>query len=160
MSQKDAIMDRDSQLLLLAHAREEGLNTFVPVWLMLHLGMHPHDLRKPLEYSNGTLKWSRAKTSRNRKEAIPNDVAHDLSVWLAEGKRYTREGYAKMVRRLGAKQGHPDWTPMTLRHTACIEFLRKYHDIDMVAVRMGCDRLIVATDYLILDQWEKVGAEK
>jgi len=159
--QKDAIMSQDAQLLLLAHAREEGLTTLVPVWLMLRLGLHPADVAKELTFSNGTLKWGRAKNKVSRKEAIPDSVAHDLERWLSERRPYTRQGYNAMVRRLGALQGHPDWTPMTLRHTACIEFLReylakgRYDAIDLVAVRMGCDRNVVAKNYLILDQWKE-----
>ena len=48
---------------------------------------------------------------------------------------------------------------MTLRHTACIGFLREYSGhperITLVAMRMGCTPRVVQQNYIDLDQWEK-----
>ena len=90
MMQKDAIMSHDAQILLLAHAKEEGIHSYVPVWLMMRLGMHPRDLRKELTFTEGTLKWQRAKNHKPRKETIPAEMSDDLTAWLKDGRRYSR----------------------------------------------------------------------
>lgn len=167
MVQKLAIFDQKEQAALLGVCETD--NEFVPVWLMLRCGMHPSDVTKAkdkLTFQGNFMLWHRAKNQKPRREVIPENVLPRIQSWLKKGRKLTREGYFGLVQRLGSRVGHPEYSPMTLRHTFCLECLRQYMKqrppppdfISLVAMRMGCGREVVMQNYIDLSQWEGLGS--
>ena len=168
MTQKLAIFDETDQAALLGKCESD--NEYIPIWLMLRCGMHPSDVSKAREkfrFNGQFLEWKRAKNSKSRREMIPQDVMPRLVKWLAQGKKLTRVGYNQLVHRVSSRMGHPEYSPLTLRHTFGLQELRKYKSqknsppdfVALVAVKMGCRRETVYQYYIDLDQWEKLGQE-
>lgn len=166
MTQKLAIFDQKEQAALLGVCESD--NEFVPIWLMLRCGMHPADVARAKEkftFQSNFLMWHRAKNQKPRRELVPEDVLPRIQRWLKKGRKLTREGYFLLVRRMGARVGRPEYSPMTLRHTFCLECLRQYMRqkppppdfISLVAKRMGCGKEVVMQNYIDCSQWEGLG---
>jgi hypothetical protein len=170
MGRKLAIFDEREQAALLGACGESD-GEFIPIWLMLRCGMHPSDVssaRNKFAFNGQFLEWRRAKNSNPRREIVPKDVMPRLQSWMERGKKLTREGYFQLVRRVGARVGHPEYSPMTLRHTFGLQELRRFMKMDppppdfigLVAKKMGCTREVVMDYYIDLDQWERLGGER
>lgn len=166
MTQKLAIFDEQEQFALLGAC--EGDNEFVPVWLMMRCGMHPHDVSKAKEkfrFNGQFLEWKRAKNTKARREIVPPEVMPRLTEWLARGRKLTRVAYNQMVHRIGARVSHPEYSPLSLRHTFGLQELRRFMKmkppppdfIALVAQKMGCKRETVMQFYIDLTQWEGLG---
>ena len=166
MTRKLAIFEKSDQLALLAACEiangGRGDPEFVPIWLMMRCGMHPSDISdaKDIIKINGQfIEWRRAKNEEPRRELVPKDVMPRLINWLKKGRKLRRQGYFELVRRVGERVGHPEYSPMSLRHTFCDEMLEKYKDnpdpIRLVARLMGCSEEVVLDNYLSLDQWKR-----
>ncbi len=168
--QKLAIFDEKEQYALLGAC--EGDNEFVPIWLMMRCGMHPSDVamaREKFRFNDQGkvrfLEWSRVKNAKPRREIVPDDIRPRLERWLAKGRKLTREGYFQLVRRVGARIGHPEYSPQTLRHTFCLQELRRFmrqnppppDPISLVAQKMGCTVAVVRQNYIDMLQWEALG---
>ena len=169
MVQKIAIFDLEEQQRFLG-ACSENDNEYIPIWLMLNTGMHPNDVsqaRTKLRLERGVLYWKRAKNDNPRREIIPNQIMPRLEEWLKKGRKLSRVGYFQLVRRVGARVGHPEYSPMTLRHTFCINELRRMQNLPkpppemfmLLATKMGCTKAVVAQNYLDLTQWEDLGGK-
>lgn len=167
MTDKIAIFDPEEQQKFLG-ACSQNDNEYIPIWLMLNTGMHPSDIsqaRTKLKLERGVLSWKRAKNDNPRRELIPPQIAERLENWLKHGRKLTRVGYFQLVRRVGTRVGHPEYSPMTLRHTFCINELRRMQEqpkpppemFMLLAMKMGCTRSVVAQNYLDLTQWERLG---
>jgi integrase len=167
MAQKLAIFEEQEQNALLG-ACQENDNEYIPIWLMLRCGMHPSDISKAKDkfrFNGQFLEWKRAKNSKPRREIVPKDVMPRLVKWLKKGRKLTRVGYYQLVQRVGTRVGHPEYSPMTLRHTFGLQELRKFMRqkppppdfIGLVAKKMGCDREVVMQNYIDLTQWENLG---
>ncbi len=154
--QKLAVFDEKQQEQILGAC---SATEYVPVWLMMRLGCHSHDLvhREKFEYDGQWLRWKRCKTGRPRQFPIPLEVAPKLVEWLTRGRRLTRDGYCKMVHRIGARVGMSDLSPMSLRHTFGINAMRRFKGrgdaIQLVASMMGCSERILVRNYLDFEQW-------
>ena len=168
MTRKLAIFDKRDQMALLGAC--EGDNEFVPIWLMMRCGMHPSDVSaagKKITWNGRTIEWKRAKNAEPRREMIPKDVAARLEHWLKRGRKLTREGYFHLVRRVGERVGHSEYSPLTLRHTFGLNELRRFNDMpkpppdifSLVAIKMGCTEKTVKGYYIDLEQWERLGEE-
>ncbi len=168
MSRKLAIFDPIEQNALLGACQSD--NEYIPLWLMLNCGMHPSDVAKAkdkLSFQGQFLIYKRAKNEKPRREMIPKELIPRIQLWLKKGKKRTRQGYYYLIKTIGKRIGHPEYTPMTLRHTFCINQLRYYNNlerpppniIDLVATKMGCSREVVIQNYIDLDQWEKLAQE-
>lgn len=164
--QKTAIFDTTEQAALLGACESD--NEYIPIWLMMRCGMHPTDVsnaRTKFTITNGFLMWKRAKNSRPRRELIPDHVLSRLERWLKQGRKLSRVSYFRLVGRVGERIGHPEYSPMTLRHTFGLEELRRLMKrdppppdfISLVAQKMGCSRSVVQQNYIDLDQWERLG---
>jgi len=158
---KTAIFETTDQDALLRTC--EGDNEFVPTWLMMKCGMHPSDVscaREKIIINGQFIEYHRAKNAKPRREMVPADVMPRLISWLEHGRKLSRIGYYYLVSRIGARIGHPEYTPMTLRHTFCIQQLREYADnpdpIRLVSIKMGCSENIVSQNYIDLKDWQKV----
>jgi len=169
LPQKLAIFDEKEQAALLGACESDS--EFIPLWLMMRCGLHPCDISRSKEkfsFDGDFLMWKRAKNAKPRREHIPPDIRPRLERWLRHGRKLSRVGYYQLVRRVGARIGHPEWTPMTLRHTFCLQELRRYSSmrppppdfISLVARRMGCTREVVIQNYLDLTQWESLGGKE
>lgn len=166
MAQKSAIFDPTDQAALLGVCESD--NEFVPIWLMMRCGMHPSDItnaRTKFTFNNNILMWKRAKNSNPRREMIPPDTLVRLETWFRRGRKLERSSLFRLVRRVGERVGHHEYSPMTLRHTFCLEQLRYYNSlprpppdfISLVAKKMGCTRDVVVQNYIDLTDWEKLG---
>jgi len=167
MTQKLAIFDEQDQAALLG-ACEGSDNEYIPIWLMLRCGMHPHDVsnaKDKFRFNGQFLEWKRAKNAKLRREIVPKDVMPRLERWLKQGRKLTRVGYNQLVHRMGSRIGHPEYSPLTLRHTFGLQELRKFMNqspqppdlIALVAQKMGCKRETVMQFYIDLTQWEGLG---
>ena len=168
VTQKLAIFDEQEQKALLGACESDG--DFIPVWLMLRCGMHPHDVSKAKDkfrFNGQFLEWKRAKNAKSRREIIPKDVRPRLEKWLKQGRKLTRVGYNQLVHRIGARVEHPEYSPLSLRHTFGLQELRGFMKqrppppdfIALVAQKMGCKRETVMQFYIDLKQWEDLGGE-
>lgn len=160
MTRKIAIFEACDQDALLQACESD--NEFVPIWLMMRCGMHPSDVsdaKDKITINGQFIEYKRAKNAKSRRELVPENILPRLVKWLKVGRRLTREGYFYLVARVGNRVDHPEYSPMTLRHTFCIQQLREYADnpdpIRLVSIKMGCSEDIVAQNYLDLNQWEK-----
>ena len=168
MVQKLAIFDQKEQAALLGACESD--NEFVPIWLMLRCGVHPSDVskaREKLRFNGQFIEWKRAKNSKPRREIVPDYVRPRLEAWLRHGKKLTRVGYYQLVQRIGRRVGHPEYSPLSLRHTFCLEELRRLMRqsppppdfIALVSQKMGCTREVVQQNYIDLTQWESLGRD-
>jgi integrase len=166
VTRKIAIFDETDQKALLGAC--EGDGEYVPVWLMMRCGMHPSDVSAAgtkIRWNGQFIEWKRAKNSEARREMVPADLVNRLEAWLRRGKKLTREGYNLLVHRVGASVGHPEYSPLTLRHTFGIQELRRFQSmakpppdpIGLTAKKMGCTRETVMEYYIDLEQWERLG---
>ena len=166
MTQKIAIFDRSDQMALLGACESD--QEYVPIWLMMRCGMHPSDVSRANEkvrFNGEFIEWKRAKNSKSRREIVPPVVRPRLEKWLKNGRKLTRIAYNLLVKRVGERIDHPEYSPMTLRHTFCIEQLRHFSSMDkpppdfigLVAIKMGCTREVVYQNYIDLEQWERMG---
>ena len=137
------------------------------IWLMMKIGMHPENIvgLEPSNIEHDTqgywLQYRRVKNDKARRELLPNDIGEALIQFLRRKYRpKTRQAYWEMARRVGLKAGYKRISPMTLRHTACINFLRQFREhperMDLVAIRMGCTRGVVMQNYIDLEEWERM----
>jgi integrase len=167
--QKLAIFDETEQAALLGKCETD--NEFIPIWLMLKCGMHPHDISKAKDkfrFNGQFLEWKRAKNSKSRREIIPKDVRPRLDNWLKHGRKLSRVGYNHLVHRIGAQVGHSEYSPLSLRHTFGLQELRGFMKqkppppdfIALVAQKMGCKRETVMQFYIDLTQWEGLGGSE
>lgn len=178
-NQKRAIFDPREQERILAAA--DRVTELPVLWIMLRTGMHPTNL---LRLRRGNLvhdaqgwwlEFKRVKNSKARRELLPSEIAGVLSVYLERaGRPKTRTGLFELVKRVGVRIGYdgverdgirnPYLSPMTLRHTACVNFLRQYHGspdrLKLVARRMGCSEDVVSQNYLDLEEWERIARDE
>lgn len=169
MTLKLAIFDPKEQAALLGACESDS--EFVPIWLMLRCGMHPSDISKAAEkfrFNGQFLEWRRAKNSKQRRELVPEDILPRLQRWLKQSRKLGRVGYNQLVHRIGTRVAHPEYSPLTLRHTFCLEELRRFMRmrppppdfIALVAQKMGCTREVVMQNYIDLVQWESLGGQQ
>jgi integrase len=158
---KQAIFDKAVQQRLLDAC--EGDKEYVVTWMFLNTGIHPKNLGelKIENLSGQTLAWKRAKNARPRREMLPEELCTRLTRFLRwRGRPKSRVAYFQIIKRVGDRAGIPNVSPMTLRHTFCINLLREYgahpQTIDFVAKRMGCSRDVVIQNYIDLGQWEQL----
>jgi integrase len=165
LTSKRAILDPKIEEQILEAA--DPITERPAIFLMMKFGMHPKNvanlsLSNLLKDEQGYwLQYKRVKNENPRRELLSTDVGELLEKFLSRKTRpATHQAYWEMVRRVGKKAGCGSISPMTLRHTACINFLRQYRDhherMDLVARRMGCTRAVVLQHYLDLDTWERM----
>lgn len=168
MVQKLAIFNETEQSALLGACESD--NEFIPVWLMMRCGMHPHDVshaRDKFRFNGQFLEWKRAKNTNPRREIIPKDILPRLKRWHKESRKLTRVGYNHLVHRIGERIDRPEYSPLNLRHTFGLQELRRFMKmnppppdfIGLVAQKMGCKRETVQQYYIDLDQWERLGGD-
>ena len=110
----------------------------------------------------------KGKECETEAEIIPKDVRPRLDNWLKRGRKLTRVGYNHLVHRIGEQVGHPEYSPLSLRHTFGLQELRGFMKqkppppdfIALVAQKMGCKRETVMQFYIDLTQWEKLGGSQ
>lgn len=169
MVQKLAIFDPTEQAALLGACESDA--EYIPIFLMSRFGMHPSDVstaQDKFRFNGQFLEWRRAKNSRLRRELVPEDILPRLQKWLKQGRKLSRVGYNQLVHRVGTRVGHPEYSPLTLRHTFCLEELRRFMRqkppppdfIALVAQKMGCTREVVMQNYIDLMQWEGLGGQQ
>ena len=161
---KKAIFDYKDQEKLLKVCRSD--TEFIVIWMFLNTGIHPKDLGK-LTMKNikddEDISWKRVKNKKPRRETLPNDIMEKLKSFLRNKRRpKSRIAHYYIVRDVGRRIGFKGIiSPMSLRHTFCINLLREYgthpQAIDFVAKRMGCSRETVIQNYIDLQQWERIG---
>jgi hypothetical protein len=162
MVSKKAIFDRETQKALLEECGETEL---IPVYLMLQ-GVHRHDVafRSKFQFDGEFVVYKRCKTGEPRSIAVPYEYREKLADWLKNGRHRSPDALTQMVMRVGARIGHPEITPMTLRHSHALNTLRRYADkpyaIDMVAQSMGCSRKVLLRNYLDMEQVQSLADEK
>jgi len=165
MTSKRAIMDPKVEDKILEAA--DPLLERPPIWLMMKIGMHPGNIvaLDPSNLDKDTqgywLQYKRVKNENTRRELLPDDIGASLLQFLSRKYRpKTRQAYWEMVRRVGLRAGLKDISPMTLRHTACINFLRRFRDhqerMDLIATKMGCAKKVVMQNYLDMEAWERM----
>lgn len=165
---KIAIFDQSLQMALIGACQSD--HEYIPMWLMMRCGMHPSDVSRAKEnitFSGDFIEYHRAKNQKPMRIMIPKDLKPRLEKWLKSGRKLSRMGYYYLVKRVGERIGHPEWTPMNLRHVFCIEELRRYAKMQrpppdymyLLAQRMGCGIKIVRQNYLDLQQMEDLGVE-
>lgn len=164
MARKRAIFEPRDQAALLGACESDS--EYIPIWLMMKCGMHPSDVAqgsKKIKLKGKYIEWLRAKNSNPRHELVPQDLIDRLAKWLRVGRKLTREGYWHLVGRVGERVGHPEYSPLTLRHTFGTEMLKFYMakdkpppDVfDLVARKMGCTEKVVKGNYIDLQDWER-----
>ena len=168
MGQKTAIFKETDQLALLGACESD--NEFIPIWLMMRCGMHPSDVSnasKKVTFQGKFMFWGRVKNQYRRREIVPDSIRPRLDAWLKRGKKLSREGYFHMVGRVGERVDHPEYSPMSLRHTFAIQELRRMakmnpqppDPIALLAQKMGCTKAVAQQNYLDLQDWERLGEE-
>jgi integrase len=166
MTKKFAIFNERDQLALLGAC--EGDGEYIPIWLMMRCGMHPSDVSSAgtkVKFDGQYISWNRVKNSEARHELVPPDFRDRLEAWLKRGKKLTREGYWHLVGRIGARIGHSEYSPLTLRHTFGTQELKRYMNqprpppdpFDLVAKKMGCSESTVKGYYIDFNDWERIG---
>ena len=166
MTQKLAIFEEEIQAALMGSCESD--NEYIPIWLMLKCGMHPSDVsqaRDKIRFNGQFIEWKRAKNANPRREIVPKDIVPRLERWLKQGRKLTRVGYNQLVHRVSSRIGHPEYSPLTLRHTFGLQELRRFMNqhpqppdlISLVAVKMGCRKETVIQYYIDLTQWESLG---
>lgn len=164
-TRKRAIFNETDQKKVLEAADPETER--VAVWLMMMVGMHPTNLirLKPSNLDHDSQGWwlqyKRVKNDRPRRELLEDAIGEALALYLRRTDRLrSRQGVFLMVRRVGLKSGLGSLTPMNLRHTACVRFLRQYAGgpapLDLVAAKMGCTVAVVKQNYIDLEDWERI----
>lgn len=162
---KAAIFDPAKQAALLTACVEE--EEWCTVWIILNTGMHPKNLVRlgpsNVDVKSGEwfLQYQRVKNDKARRYMLPPDVGERLRVFVAKRKRVqSTKGVWGIVKRVGARVGMPDVSPLSLRHTFCINLLREHDDIHLVAQEMGCSVQVVMRNYADLHAWKKLRARK
>lgn len=162
---KRGILDPKVEEKVLAAA--DPIMEWPAIWLMMKVGMHPENLVR-LRVTNFEkdsqacwLQFKRAKNSKPRREMLPVAVYGRVFAYIARRDRpKTRQGYWDMARRVGEKAGLNGVSPMTLRHTACLNFLREFRNhpdrFKLIATKMGCSEDIVAQNYIDMEAWERI----
>ena len=164
MGAKRAILDPKKEVELLEAA--DVVSERPAIWLMMKVGMHPENLLRLKEKNIDQdeqgiwLQFNRVKNAQPRRELLPNAIGNALIDFLLRKDRpKTRQGYWVMTERVGRRIGLKGISPMTLRHTACVNFLRQYRDhtdrLKLVAVRMGCSERVVIQNYMDMEEWER-----
>lgn len=158
---KMAIFDKKKQDKLLPNCDND--REYVIIWMFLNTGIHPKDLGglKLKNLDENFVIWKRAKNQKARREMIPDDIMKKLTKYVKWNARpKSRVYYWGVCKKVGERSGLKAVSPMTLRHTFCINLLREYANhpttIDLVAKRMGCDRGVVIQNYLDLEQWTQL----
>lgn len=152
---KYPITDDGYDLKLLAACRtptERGM-----ISLLTITGMHVSTLEKlsaaDLRTSGDRVfvEYRRMKNAKPMRFEIPPDRLEDVRVFL-NGKKRSRQHYHAVVKQVGELAGYPGISPMTLRHSACISFIKKAGaaSIFVVPHQMGCSLNIVVRNYAAL----------
>ncbi|KKW10223.1 MAG: hypothetical protein UY48_C0044G0007 [Candidatus Gottesmanbacteria bacterium GW2011_GWB1_49_7] len=144
--------------------------------LMLNNGMHPGNLRllsavrgKPkgdCVTDMGILQYERVKTYKPVQVLLPEQWRELIfksvkSRKLAVSNQYYEQVFAEMGKIL-PEYPTPPVSPMTLRHTYVLSQLRHYKekggvpDIRMVAARAMCHINTVTSNYIDLEDWERM----
>jgi len=162
MTTKHAIIDPRNQERLRKACRTDRER--VLVWLMMDLGMHPHNItmlglhNMSVFMGDAYLHYQRAKNSESMKSLVPKELREPLLVFIRAKKVSTRQ-YNNIIHKIGKRIRAPDLSPMSLRKTCGINELREYHAhtdrLRLVAKRMGCTINTVTQFYLDLHEWEK-----
>lgn len=167
---KAPIYEPERQAAFLAAAAEEGEDAWCETYLMLKHGMHPKNVLSllPSNVQQKTGEWflsfKRVKNAKPRSDMLSRDVGPRIAAYVAKRARTkTRQGLFEMVRRVGKRVDIPDASPMTLRHTHCVNLIRRHRGDPMcsllVANNMGCAIDVVMRNYSHLDDWERQRAE-
>jgi len=159
---KEAIFDEKIQMSLLEACETD--KEYIIVWMFINTGIHSKDLGglKVKNIDGHNILWRRAKNKKPRREMLPDDIMDRLIKFLNNKRRpKSRTSYLLIVQEIGDRIGLDHLSPMSLRHTFCINLLQEYGNhpqcIDFVAKRMGCSRDVVVQNYIDLHQWVKLG---
>lgn len=129
---------------LLKNAKEGRQKRIITI--MLETGMHPSVMANPEKYEmeivRGQLAWHRTKTyalcvwefDGSMKPLIDEFIANDLG--------YDRSTYWKDVKKASNKANLRHVSPLTLRHTATIELLKKHSPETVKQITQVSDRTL------------------
>lgn len=166
MEQKQPIFDRTDQAALLKACN--GYNEYVPVWLMLRLGVPPKGLQgEGLTVNGDCVCWLRPDNLIPRRALVPKDIMPKINWWISIGRKRSPDRYNRMVSRIGARIKHTEYTFQTLLNSNCINQIRDSLDqgltlettSNLVAERMGRKVNGVKELYLEYEKWRAAGGE-
>lgn len=132
-----------------------GPHPWAVVTILFKTGMHPICLTEigPANVVGDVLQWRRAKKARGT--VCTRRLDEVLRLALAEFFRHprlTRDGYYKMVRKVGRAAGVRGLSPMTFRHTRAVRLLERGVRPEIVAGALGCSLSTLQRFYGVLDR--------
>lgn len=161
---KPPIIDKTDQAKLLRACN--GDNEYVPIWLMLRLGVPAAQLQ-----GNGPtirqkhIYWLRENNAVPGRATIPDRIAPRIKQWIATGKKRTPGEFSVLISRIGARIGHAEYSIQTLWNSSGVNQLRDALDegltpntaINLVAERMDRKVETVKDLFLDYDKWVNAG---
>lgn len=104
------------------------------------------------------LEWVRPKTAKtlsmNLSINVPDEDFEAIKEFL-ESKKKSRQWYWKMVRDIGKRADYDGISPMTFRHTRCIQMIRDDYPLLTIPHLMGCTMDVVEKNYSKLAEAQK-----
>jgi hypothetical protein len=165
--QKPPIIDRTDQAAMLKAC--DGVNEFVPIWLMLRLGVPPQELQgNGITFNNDHVYWLRPYRKIPRSAQIGDRrLMKKVAKWIAHGRKYDLRYYQVLISKIGARIGHPEYSYQTLLNSSTVNQIREGLDeglsldttVNMVAERMGRTVDKVKNLYLEFEKWREAGGE-
>ena len=119
---------KDKDIKKLENACETERETRI-ITIFLETGMHPEVMAEPEKHDmdtvRGTLTWKRPKTEAMCIWEYPEDMEELVQEFIKNDLGYNRATYWRWVKGIAERAGLEHVSPLTLRHTATIEGLKK-----------------------------------
>lgn len=161
---KAPIIDRTDQARLLRACN--GDNEYVPIWLMLRLGVPAAQLQgNALTIRRKHVYWLRENNAIPGRAPIPDRIAPRIKQWIVIGKKRAPGELSVLISRIGARIGHAEYSIQTLWNSSGVNQLRDALDegltpntaINLVAERMDRKVETVKDLYLEYEKWMNAG---
>lgn len=131
------------------------------VFILQATGMHLACLMslKPNQMnSTGDISWHRTKTSRPMRARVPMADRMTVRAWIGKYGSNKRDDSSvqKTLKKVGARAGFPDLSPMTFRAQRAVRLLDEGTHYHEVAHLMGCSPHVLMANYAQLKEDRKI----
>ena len=164
MEYKPPIFDRTEQAALLGAC--SGHNEYIPVWLMLRLGVPAKALQEhDITVRGDCIYWLRANSAIPRRAVVPKEILPKVKWWIKMGRKRSMGRISQVVAKVGGRVKHPEYTSDTLLNSNAVNQIRDALDeglslettVNMDAERTGRKTETIKDLYLAFEKWRQAG---
>jgi integrase len=159
---KYGLTNKDLISRILKKAEKHSSFANQTIKILYWTGMHPSSLLKiriDSIYSN-TLTWRRPKTDKVLSAELNDGQIEVVKAFCLRKRKYSRSYLNQVIKEVGNKAGIKGLSPMTFRHTKCLELIQKYYKdpfmVQILMQKLGVSEAVLWKNYAQLKEVDMI----